>query len=292
MNSYSMLPFLVLVAAAWSLVSWTRLNASYHMRLAAGYGQSTAEEILQDPLSRTDGFALLLRGFDVEHTSVTYTGVNVDAGAHEARLSARPIEALLVQLFNIPLLTLVDPRAPNPLAGAHRFAHVPNNWVKLIRELAQSARIIVIHIASITPGIETELSLLRDTGSGHKTVVIVDRAFPAGGHSQLTLAHLLGFRHVIFQAGQTALETALVSGRGESFSRTCNSGGSITCLADRDKTLAQSAVRSIGHTYSAVAYSGIYSWTNNWFKHWHNDCLRVPVCFSCKQRNTVAASCC
>jgi hypothetical protein len=189
----------VTIVPAWALAGWVRSRAANHLRLAAGYEQPTAEEILSDPAKVTNGFVVFLRGFELERSHIKYEGVNTDFGRREAELRARPIEALLVEVLAVPLVSLADPRTAELMAGAHRFSNPPEDWVALVEGLAQSARAIVMHFSSVTPGIATELALLRASSLNSKTVIIVDRGLGSLSNRSGISEAINGFEHVVFQ---------------------------------------------------------------------------------------------
>ncbi len=173
-----------------------------HLRLATGYAQRSAEEILD---ARGDGgsFGLFLRGFDFEAQSRTYSGLNPELGSEEAQIYARPVEALLVEMLDeeVRLVALPDPRDPEPLPGIFRFENVPTNWVEFINELLPDAFPIIVHLTSLTPGIKLEISILKSSGHSKKVLVIVGRNLVAesGLADEQHLEALAGFNHIVFE---------------------------------------------------------------------------------------------
>lgn len=184
------------------MISNVRDIRNAHLRLASGYAQRSAEEILY---ARGDGgsFGLFLRGFDFEAQSRTYSGLNPELGSEEAQIYARPVEALLVEMLSeeVPLVALPDPREPEPLPGIFRFENVLTNWVEFINGLLPDAFPIIVHLTSLTPGIKLEISILKSSGHSKKVLVIVSRNLvtESGLADEQHLEALDGFNHIVFE---------------------------------------------------------------------------------------------
>ena len=174
-----------------------------HRRLAAGYAQPSAEEVLQRAREEGRHFVLFLRGFDMELKDVTYDGINVEVGSREAEIHARPIEALLVEMLNedVPLIALTNPLVTGPLQGAYRFEAVPADWKQFLNELLPEASLIILHLTSLSKGILDEVELLKNPSYQRKTVVIVGRniAFENTDAGKWFQRMLSKFDHIIFQ---------------------------------------------------------------------------------------------
>ncbi len=198
---------LIMVPAFVSFGWWVLVNIrdikNKHVRLAAGYAQPSAEEILAQLQATEPRFGLFLRGFEAEAASITYAGPNPETDSSAADLHARHIEALLIEMLdaNLPLVALADPRDPEPLAGVYRFERVPEAWTQFIGELLPAAFPVVLHLTSFTPGIMIELDMIRPARYAAKTVIIVGRnlAVSDSPDGKLLLKLLSGRGHVVFE---------------------------------------------------------------------------------------------
>lgn len=181
-------------------IRWRR---SMHRRLAAGYAQLSAEEVLKRVREEGRHFVLFLRGFDLELKNVSYDGINIEVGSREAEIHARPIEALLIEMLNedVPLIALTNPRVSGPMEGAYRFETVPANWKQFIEELLPEAALIILHLTSLSEGILDELELLNNPLYLRKTAIIVGRnlAFENGDDGKWFQRMLHQFDYVVFQ---------------------------------------------------------------------------------------------
>jgi hypothetical protein len=186
----------------WAIVNIREIRNT-HVRLAVGYAQSSAEEMLAK--ARNDGhkFGLFLRGFEAEIASTTYYGPNPEIGSREAEIYARHVEALLIEMLNeeVTLLALADPRDPEPMAGVYRFERIPENWQQFICELLPDAFPIVMHLTSFTPGIKVELDLISSSPYSSKAVIIVSRSLAIRNSldGETVLKFLSGFSHIVFE---------------------------------------------------------------------------------------------
>lgn len=194
--------FPFMLSFAWWMLASVREIRSNHLRLAAGYAQKSAEEILATR-SSNESFGLFLRGFDFEAQSTTYSGPNIEVGSKEAQVYGRPIEALLVEMLdsNVPLIALADPRNLEPLPGVSRFESVPTNWVEFIHELLPNALPVIVYLTALTPGIKLEINILESLGYSKKSIVIISRNLAVknspGGEQLLSI--LSAFDHIIFE---------------------------------------------------------------------------------------------
>jgi hypothetical protein len=168
--------FLLFATGLYWIPSKVRRARAGHLLREAAFTQPFAEEVLPEA-RRRGGFVLFLRAFDPERRMTRYEGADTEFGAPEAEMAARPIEALLVALASreVPILTLTDPQTIEPLQGAYRFAGVPEPWDAFVLNLIREARLVVLYLSSISPGILTEIGLLLQAAAKDKTIVIVHR---------------------------------------------------------------------------------------------------------------------
>lgn len=192
----------LLVPYVWWLLHNLREIRNKHLRLAAGYAQRSAEEILAGR-SGKDPFGLFLRGFDFEAQSTSYSGPNPEVGSREAQIYGRPVEALLLEMLSedVPLIALADPRDAEPLPGVSRFETVPTKWVEFIYELLPDAFPIILYLTSLSAGIKREINILESSGHSRKAIVIVSRSCAAKNSpiGKLVVSMLSGFDHIVFE---------------------------------------------------------------------------------------------
>lgn len=179
-----------------------------HRRLAAGYAQPSAEDVLEVIKDEGRHYALYLRRFESEHRNITYDGLNVEVGSREAEIYARPIESLLIEMLReeVPLIALSNPMVSGPMGGAYRFESVPTNWQQFVSELLPDASLVVLHLTSLSGGILDELELLKNPSCSAKTVIIVGRnlAHEGGSDGRWFQRMLYKFDRVIFQQRSSA----------------------------------------------------------------------------------------
>lgn len=186
----------------WTLIN-IRSNRNKHLRIAAGYVQSSTEEMLSQAKSAGHQFGLFLRGFEAEAVSTTYYGPNPEVDSREAKIYARHVEALMVEMLSdeVPLVALADPRDPEPMAGVYRFESVPEKWEQFICGLLPEAFPIVMHLTSFTPGVVIELNLIGSPPYASKTVLVVSRSFAIRNSpdGEKLLRLLSDFKHIVFE---------------------------------------------------------------------------------------------
>lgn len=201
-KTHSGLLLLATVAVARWLTRKVRARRSEHLRLARGFAQPFAEELLGDLSHPQIAFALYLRGFELEQSEITYRGDSPETGSDEASLDARPLEALLRRMLreDLPLIALSNPSVEGPLEGAHRFANLPSDWEERVWQLVASARLIVLRFAALSAGLLRELHLLESAGAADRTIVIVSRTLPVKSQSYASVRSTVArFPHVIVE---------------------------------------------------------------------------------------------
>ena len=192
-----------MISFGWWVLINVREIRNKHIRLAAGYAQRSAEEMLGEARTAGHKFGIFLRGFEAEVATTRYYGPNLEIGSREAEIYARHIEALLVEMLdeNVPLVALADPRDPEPMPGVYRFDCVPGNWEQFLSELLPDAFPIVMHLTSFTQGIKAELNLIGSSPYSSKTVIIVSRSLAIRNSRQGEdlLRRYYEFRHIVFE---------------------------------------------------------------------------------------------
>lgn len=193
----------LIIGFGWWMLDKIREIRNKHLRLASGYAQSSAEEMLAKARSTRHKFGLFLRGFEAEVASTKYKGPNPEIDSREAEIYARYVEALLVEILNedVPLIALADPKNPEPLAGVYRFESVPKKWEQFICELLPDAFPIVMHLTSFTPGIMIELDLISSPLYSSKAVIVVSRSLTIRNspNGDMLFKFLSRFGHIVFE---------------------------------------------------------------------------------------------
>lgn len=190
--------YLLVTAFFWWLNSKCRSLMVLHLRSAAGYSQTSAEEVLLEKRP----YALFLRGFD-EEGQMMRPKFEAEIGSHEASVYARPVEALILEMLGkrVPLLALPDPRNPEPLPGAYRFKKVENDWIDLISKIAFDAKAIFLYLSSNSTGVSIELGLLQRMNLYRKTVLIVSRkmAVQNSAEGERIVKEYSIFKNIVFE---------------------------------------------------------------------------------------------
>jgi hypothetical protein len=98
---------------------------------------------------------------------------------------------------DISLISLPNPQNPVPLPGAYRFLNTPADWKEFIRNLLANSKLIFLYITFPSPGIITEVNILKAGQYLDKTIVIFGREFPIiiwnEWHKE--------FKHVVHETG-------------------------------------------------------------------------------------------
>lgn len=186
--------------AVWWIPGKVRKRRAGHLLKAAAFAQPFAEEVIGEARRRS-GFVLFLRAFDPEREMTRYRGPNAELGSPETGPAARPIEALLVDLTppEVPILALPDPRVGEPLPGAYRFHSISGEWQAFVRTLIGEARMVVLHLTSLSPGVRTEIELLRSAEAERRTLVVVANGLRAESapDAEAARAALAAFPYVV-----------------------------------------------------------------------------------------------
>lgn len=158
------------------VIGWRK----YHLLTnQVGHSPKPADVVLEKCRSNGLPYAVYLRSFDSElgqrHFDLPGLLWGWDGSLREVEiLVARHLQGRL------PVLALANPSDPFTLAGAHRFRRLPMPWLMFLEELLPGAALIVINITGNTPGVITEMNLVRDLGVIDKTLVVggTRRSYP------------------------------------------------------------------------------------------------------------------
>jgi hypothetical protein len=166
-------------------------------------GHAEAMRDLERVLRHQLPWALYLRNFD--HANKVHSlgepiAYHSDNSSHYIvpEITYSLVDHKIVQLFSEGVITVSDPHTN----FWHRSTLIPmlslrhEKWQEVVAGLMRRCARVVMLLDELTPGVETELNLLREVDAAERTLIVCGHAFRVG---QLTLPEKVAsdFPHVV-----------------------------------------------------------------------------------------------